>query len=429
MRKFVIWCLVLCFVASVCTSVTAVAQPLPDYGKILEIHLDYQGQGYSVSSMEVRYGKAPNLNLRTGSLKGTILDPEGKILKSFSMPEPGVAYGDILVPPGEGDLIGYTERPVSGGMTIIVPYLQGMKQFSLSDTRDGSVLVLADLEPTAALFCTDYPNDPDCLVQTAPVKTTVPDSLVYLILATVLSASVIMAAGLAIMTIRRKNKVQVPEKQTILIVDDNADIVDSLHLILERKGYATLMATGGKECLDIIKRQIPDLILLDIMMEPMDGWETLEQIRKNPDAKSVPILMLTAKRLTAAEAKKYRICIDDYIIKPYEPAKLYATVAYFLERKQKLKEILQLAKNADVEKEKVCEFARLTRRISVNMKIIEVLHVPEVVPAAADLDLLDTMSVADYINVKNRDHEKRIEQLRLEINSSFKSKGLPELPW
>lgn len=421
--------MVLCLAAIACTSVTAVAQPLPDYGKILEIHLDYQSNGYSVSSMEVRYGKAPNLNLRTGSLKGAILDPDGKILKSFSMPEPGVAYGDILVPPGDGDLIGYTQRPASGDMTIIVPYLQGMKQFSLSDTRDGSVLVLADLEPLTALFCTGYPDDPDCLVRTAPAKSLVPDSLLFLLLAAVLSASVIMAAGLAIMTIRRKNKVQIPEKQTILIVDDNVDIVDSLHLILEKKGYATLMATGGRECLDIIKRQMPDLILLDIMMEPMDGWETLEQIKKIPDAKSVPILMLTAKRLTAAEAKKYRICIDDYIIKPYAPAELYATVAYFLERKKKLKEILQLAKNAHIEKEKVCEFAQLTRRISVNMKIIEILHVPQVVPAAADLDVLDTMSVADYINVKNRDHEKRVEQLRLEINSSFKSKGLPELPW
>ncbi|WP_321507924.1 response regulator [uncultured Methanoregula sp.] len=402
---------------------------MPDYNKILEVHLKYQDHGYSVSSVDVMYGNAPNLNLRSGNLKGVILDADGNILKSFSMPEPGIAYGDILGSTDSDSLIGYTERPAAGDMSITLPYVQGMKKFSLSNSRDGSVLVTADFGTPIGTFCTDYPNDPDCLVQVAPVKSAVPDSLVYLILATLLSASIIIAAALAILTIRQRNKVKVLEKPTVLIVDDNKDIVDMLQLLLDRKGYATRMAFGGAECLDIVKKQIPDLILLDVMMEPMDGWQTLEQIKKNPDTKSVPVLMLTAKRLTAAEAKQYKLCIDDYIVKPCSPATLYAAVEAVLERKKKLQESLSLAKKAGIDRDKVCEFATLTRRISVNKKILDVLHVPQAVPTAVDMDMLDSMSVADYISVKNRENEKRAEQLRREINSSFKSKGLPEFGW
>nr|WP_321352371.1 response regulator [uncultured Methanoregula sp.] len=408
----------------------AAAPPQPDYNKIVDIQLKYDATGYSVSSLEVRYGKAPNLNLRSGSLTGSILDTKGTVLKTFSMQQPAVAYGDILGSlPGES-LIGYTEQQGAGAMTITVPYLPGMDKFVLSNTNDGAVLATADLAPTVTLFCADYPNDPDCQIRIAGEKSTAPDTSMYLVLAAVLSASVLLAAGFAVMTIRKRSgRSETPEKQTILIVDDNPDIVDMLHLLLERKGYTTLMAQSGKEALDIFKKHVPDLVLLDIMMEPMDGWQTLEEIRKTHDAKSLPVLMLTAKRLTAEEARKYRLYMDDYLQKPCEPAELYAAVEYFLERKQKFQDALNLAQKAGVETEKVTELAQLHRRISINKKLLDILHVPQAVPVAADLDILDTMSVADYINVKTRDNEKRVAQLRTEINHSFRSKGLPELNW
>jgi DNA-binding response OmpR family regulator len=427
-KKILIGCLLLGFIAIACTPVAAVP-PQPDYGKIVDINFRYDQGGYYVSSAEVRYGKAPNLNIRSGSLTGSVLDPAGNVLKTFSMPGPAVAVGDILADPGGDGLIGYTEQSGAGAMTVTIPYLTATDRFVLSTTNGGAVLATADLEPAVSLFCTDYPNDPDCQARIAAVKTATPNTSMYPALAVILTASVIMAAAFAILTIRKRSRVSAPGKQTILIVDDNPDIVDMLHLLLERKGYATLMAQSGKEALDIVKNQVPDLVLLDIMMEPMDGWQTLEEIRKNHDARTVPVLMLTAKRLTAEEARKYRLCMDDYLQKPVDPADLYAAVEYFLERKQKLKDTLHLAQKAGVEKEKVCEFARLNRRISVNKKIVDVLHVPQAVPVAADLDILDTMSVADYINVRTRDNEKRIAQLRNEINTSFRSKGLPELNW
>ena len=72
---------------------------------------------------------------------------------------------------------------------------------------------------------------------------------------------------------------------TILVVDDSPFIVDVFVTMLERGGYRTVAAYGGEECLEILKTVTPDLILLDIMMEPMDGWETLRRSRKIPRPK------------------------------------------------------------------------------------------------------------------------------------------------
>ena len=103
---------------------------------------------------------------------------------------------------------------------------------------------------------------------------------------------------------------------TILVVDDSPFIVDVFVTMLERGGYRTVAAYGGEECLEILKTVTPDLILLDIMMEPVDGWETLERIKENPETKEIPVLMLTAKQLTPAEAQEYGIYIEDYVLKP-----------------------------------------------------------------------------------------------------------------
>ncbi|MEI7857976.1 MAG: response regulator [Methanomicrobiales archaeon] len=426
MRLIGICCLVLIFAGIFCIPVAG-GQLLPDYQKNMLLHVNYLDGKYSVSAQEVRYGQSPNLNIKSGNLKGLILGSNGKELKSFSLQAPGIAYGDILVP-GDGEsLIGYTERPASAEMVITLPYLDDMQQFRLSDPRDGSLLVLSDLNPTIASFCSDYSSDPDCLARIVPVKSPAPDKGLSYLLATVFSASVIIAAGLAIMTLRRRSVPQIPEKKTILIADDDPEIVNMVHLLLNKKGYATIKAHSGKECMEIIKTQIPDLILLDVFMEPMDGWQTLEQIKKNPASSTIPVLMLTGNKITAASAKQYQIVIDDYIMKPFLPADLYAAIDQILIRKEKVKESLVLAKKAGVDKEMFCEFAKLTHRISVNKKIMDILQVPQAVPMLADMDSLDNMSVADYISIKTRDQEKRAQQLRLEINSTFRSKGFPEL--
>ncbi|MFA6331790.1 MAG: response regulator [Methanoregula sp.] len=428
MRWIAVFSLAIVLAFLLCMPVAGSESP-PDYQKNLQIHLKYQGSGYSVTGMEVRYGSAPNLDLKNGMLTGAILDTKGNNLKSFSLRQPGIAYGDIIGTDVWEDPIGYTETSAAGDMLITVPFLPDMQKFSLSDSRDGSLLVLADLEQPVAEFCAVYPGDPDCVVRTPQTRSVLPDSATYPVLAMLLALSVIIAAAIVILTVRHRAKEPGPEKQVVLIVDDDPDIVDTVHDLLEIEGYATLRATGGRECLDLLKKQVPDLILLDVGMKPMDGWQTLGQIKKDPAWKSIPVLMLTGRKLTTDAAKQYHICIDDYLMKPFNPEDLYTAINNILERKHQLKEDLALVRQAGVDKEKFCELAVLSRRISIDKKILGILDMPHTVPSQTDLDTLDDMLVVDYIHVKTRDYEKRAEQLRQEINTAFKSKGFPELSW
>ena len=119
---------------------------------------------------------------------------------------------------------------------------------------------------------------------------------------------------------RRKRRI--PLTYTILIVDDTRLIVEGLVLIL-KKYYRPLAAFGGEQCLDILSRETPDLIILDIMMEPMDGWETLGRIKADPRTRDIPVLMFSAKKITPEEAEAHRITIDDFISKPVNPKKTH----------------------------------------------------------------------------------------------------------
>jgi len=103
---------------------------------------------------------------------------------------------------------------------------------------------------------------------------------------------------------------------TILIVDDNADIRDIFAIFLTVAGFSTLLASGGDECLELLKTNHPDLILLDIMMEPMDGWRTLTLIKNMPESKDIPVVMVTGKAITEGELQKYSGQFKTYLMKP-----------------------------------------------------------------------------------------------------------------
>lgn len=433
-----VWCLVVVLAMLFCIS-GAAAVAAPDYGKIVQIQLKPADTGYQVLSTEVRYGRAPNPDLKNGPLTGTIADADGRSLSSFSIRDPAIATADILGPENGDTIVGYRGTAAPAGLTITVPYQQGMSAFSLTDIRSGVVLATADLAEPVTTFCTDYPSDPDCLSRVVPVRQTAAEVSPLVLLATVFSASVFMAAGLAIMTIRRRAATaaagvpSLPEipsekpKQTVLIVDDDPDMVEIIHQFLTDEGYATIQASGGKECLAILQKQLPDLILLDVLMQPMSGWETLEQIKNDPLTKPIPVLMLTGKQLTSREAKQYNICIDDYITKPFRHEEIFAAIDNILQRKERLKLNLELAKKAGVDREMFCELAKLSRRISVNKKIIHILEAPDGVPSWADEVTPESREVIEQISSTTRVNEKRAEQLKKEINSVFRSKGLPEL--
>jgi CheY-like chemotaxis protein len=161
---------------------------------------------------------------------------------------------------------------------------------------------------------------------------------------------------------------------TILVVDDSPFIVDVFVTMLERGGYRTVAAYGGEECLEILKTVTPDLILLDIMMEPMDGWETLEKIKENPATKEIPVLMLTAKQLTPPEAEEYGIFIEDYVLKPITHRELYDVIERVIGRRQTIRSDMDRARQSGVDFDIVNEYALLSKSIDVNKRLMKILE-------------------------------------------------------
>jgi two-component system, OmpR family, response regulator len=161
---------------------------------------------------------------------------------------------------------------------------------------------------------------------------------------------------------------------TILVVDDSPFIVDVFVTMLERGGYRTVAAYGGEECIEILKTVTPDLILLDIMMEPVDGWETLERIKENRLTKDIPVLMLTAKQLTPNEAQEYGIYIEDYVLKPITHRELYDAIEHVLKRRQSIKSDIETAKDSGFDPEIISEYARLSKSIDVNKRLMKILE-------------------------------------------------------
>lgn len=121
------------------------------------------------------------------------------------------------------------------------------------------------------------------------------------------------------------------EMAKILIVDDDAHIRELLHLLLSNEGFDIYEAVDGIDALKQLERIQVDLVVLDIMMPNMDGWELCQEIRAFYD---MPILMLTAKRETSEKLKGFAMGTDDYLAKPFEPLELIARVKALLKRYQ-----------------------------------------------------------------------------------------------
>jgi formylglycine-generating enzyme required for sulfatase activity/CheY-like chemotaxis protein len=118
----------------------------------------------------------------------------------------------------------------------------------------------------------------------------------------------------------------------ILVVDDNPELVDGVKLTLEMEGFRVLTAGSGADALAILKRTVPDLILADIMMPEMDGYELYERVHKNERWLKVPFLFLTAKTEKVDIRRGKEMGADDYITKPFEPQDLVAAVQGRLKR-------------------------------------------------------------------------------------------------
>jgi len=118
----------------------------------------------------------------------------------------------------------------------------------------------------------------------------------------------------------------------ILVVDDEPSIVRLMEFILARQGHEMLAAVNGEEALQKIRTHKPDLILLDIMMPRIDGYEVARLLRADPETAALPIIMLSAKAQEEDIRKGVGVGVDEYITKPFSPEHLVHVVADYLSR-------------------------------------------------------------------------------------------------
>jgi DNA-binding response OmpR family regulator len=119
----------------------------------------------------------------------------------------------------------------------------------------------------------------------------------------------------------------------LLLVDDERKNLDVLLGVLEPKGYDTMVALAGETALDLARQGLPDLILLDVMMPGLDGYETCRQLKTYPETQNIPVIFLTAKVETGDIVKGFELGAVDYVAKPFKTTELLSRIETHLELK------------------------------------------------------------------------------------------------
>lgn len=119
----------------------------------------------------------------------------------------------------------------------------------------------------------------------------------------------------------------------ILVVDDEPNIVEVIRLYLEHANFHSLILNGGRSVIEVLKEEEPDLVLLDVMLPDVSGFELCEKIRGLPvPLGQIPIIMLTAKDQSIDKLRGFNLGVDDYIVKPFDPNELVARIKAVLRR-------------------------------------------------------------------------------------------------
>jgi DNA-binding response OmpR family regulator len=113
----------------------------------------------------------------------------------------------------------------------------------------------------------------------------------------------------------------------ILCIEDETEMIDLMRLILSRRGYEVFGAPGGLEGIKLVREIHPDLVLLDLMMPVMDGWEVYQQMKADESTRDIPVIVVTAKAQNIDKVLGLHIAkVDDYIAKPFSPQELLESV-------------------------------------------------------------------------------------------------------
>jgi len=123
-------------------------------------------------------------------------------------------------------------------------------------------------------------------------------------------------------------------KKSVVCIEDEPEMIDLIKLILGRKGFELAGAMGGREGLELIRRSKPDLVLLDLMMPDMDGWEVYQQLKSDDELKHIPVIIVTAKAQSIDKVLGLHIAkVDDYVTKPFGPQELLQSIEKVLSAK------------------------------------------------------------------------------------------------
>lgn len=109
----------------------------------------------------------------------------------------------------------------------------------------------------------------------------------------------------------------------VVYIEDEQEMIDLVRLILARKGYEVIGASGGREGFDLARKILPDVVLLDLMMPDMDGWEVYQQMKADVVTRHIPVIVVTAKAQNIDKVLGLHIAkVEDYISKPFSPKEL-----------------------------------------------------------------------------------------------------------
>lgn len=204
----------------------------------------------------------------------------------------------------------------------------------------------------------------------------------------------------------------------ILVVDDEPDILDLVELSIASEGFDVIKATNGEEAIQQAERESPQLILLDISMPGMDGFETLEALRENPETEAIPVILLTARAQISDKLRGISSGAEDYITKPFNPSELIERV------KSSLKDPEPSGGRVETLKNWSGEITQLAQHLEAASEIQQAL-LPKESPSSPGLDIAgdhqSSLNVSgdfyDFIALENG-------QLGIAI-ADIKGKGIP----
>lgn len=200
-------------------------------------------------------------------------------------------------------------------------------------------------------------------------------------------------------------------KEKILIVEDEKDIVKMLDYNLKKEGFKIQSADDGEEALDLAHRELPDLVILDLMLPGMNGLEVCKELKKEPKTAHIPIIMLTAKSQESDKIVGLELGADDYVTKPFSPRELVARIRAVLRRMKEKDRLPEVLKIGDL----IIDFSKI--QVSLKGKPVEL--------TSKEFELLKTLNQAkgrvlsrDYLldSIWGYDHAIEIQTRTVDVH-------------